>query len=216
VYIQSSKQFFAKISNEGLTGTTKISDILSNTTVFKSIGGGDIPMAPTAPAGTSTDQIATTAFVTGAISDTKTWLTTLPFYNARPQVNVDWSATSGVAQILNKPTTIAGYGITDAYTKTDVDSKDTNSISVAKSYTDTAIANLVNSAPSTLDTLKEIDDQLSKDESVVAALTNTVGTKAPLASPVFTGQVFIPEGTVSLPGLVFQNDGANDPGFYHI
>ena len=37
------------------------------------------------------------------------------------QVNSDWSANSGVAQILNKPTTIAGYGITDAYTKTEVD-----------------------------------------------------------------------------------------------
>ena len=37
------------------------------------------------------------------------------------QVNSDWSANSGVAQILNKPTTISGYGITDAYTKTQVD-----------------------------------------------------------------------------------------------
>ena len=30
------------------------------------------------------------------------------------QVNSDWSAGSGLAQILNKPTTVAGYGITDA------------------------------------------------------------------------------------------------------
>ncbi len=30
------------------------------------------------------------------------------------QVNSDWNASSGVAQILNKPTTLAGYGITDA------------------------------------------------------------------------------------------------------
>jgi len=30
------------------------------------------------------------------------------------QVNSDWSATTGIAQILNKPTTVAGYGITDA------------------------------------------------------------------------------------------------------
>jgi hypothetical protein len=30
------------------------------------------------------------------------------------QVNSDWAASSGVAQILNKPTTLAGYGITDA------------------------------------------------------------------------------------------------------
>lgn len=30
------------------------------------------------------------------------------------QVNSDWSATTGLAQILNKPTTVAGFGITDA------------------------------------------------------------------------------------------------------
>lgn len=29
------------------------------------------------------------------------------------QVNSDWNAVSGVAQILNKPTTLSGYGITD-------------------------------------------------------------------------------------------------------
>jgi hypothetical protein len=43
--------------------------------------------------------------------------------NAVPtQVNADWNAVSGLAQILNKPTTISGYGITDAYTKTQIDS----------------------------------------------------------------------------------------------
>jgi hypothetical protein len=40
---------------------------------------------------------------------------------AEVNVNADWNATSGDAQILNKPTTISGYGITDAYTKTEVD-----------------------------------------------------------------------------------------------
>lgn len=33
---------------------------------------------------------------------------------AEVNVNADWNATSGDGQILNKPTTIAGYGITDA------------------------------------------------------------------------------------------------------
>lgn len=42
---------------------------------------------------------------------------------AEVNVNADWNAISGNAQILNKPTTISGYGITDAYTKTEVDNK---------------------------------------------------------------------------------------------
>jgi hypothetical protein len=41
-------------------------------------------------------------------------------------------------------------------------------------------------------------------------------SRAPLASPTFTGQVFIPEGTSSAPGLTFPNDGISDTGLYHI
>lgn len=41
---------------------------------------------------------------------------------AEVNVNADWNASSGDAQILNKPTTVAGYGITDTYTKTEIDS----------------------------------------------------------------------------------------------
>lgn len=38
-------------------------------------------------------------------------------------VNSDWNSTSGISEILNKPTSISGYGITDAYTKTEIDNK---------------------------------------------------------------------------------------------
>lgn len=34
------------------------------------------------------------------------------------QVNSDWAATSGATQVLNKPTTLSGYGITDAISQT--------------------------------------------------------------------------------------------------
>ncbi len=45
-------------------------------------------------------------------------------------------------------------------------------------YTDTAIANLVNSAPETLDTLGEIATAMSENADVVEALEAAVGTKA--------------------------------------
>jgi hypothetical protein len=51
---------------------------------------------------------------------------------------------------------------------------DATTLASAKVYSDQAIAALVNSAPSTLDTLKEIADQLAADQSVVGALTTTV------------------------------------------
>ena len=48
----------------------------------------------------------------------------------------------------------------------------------AQSYTNTAIANLINSAPTTLDTLGEIAEAMKTNESVVKALDDAVGTKA--------------------------------------
>lgn len=48
-------------------------------------------------------------------------------------------------------------------------------------YTDAKIAALINGAPSTLDTLKEVADALEDNETVVEALNNAIGTKAPQA-----------------------------------
>lgn len=48
----------------------------------------------------------------------------------------------------------------------------------AKSYTDTKISALINGAPSTLDTLKEIADAMAENEDVVKALETSIGTKA--------------------------------------
>jgi hypothetical protein len=48
----------------------------------------------------------------------------------------------------------------------------------ANGYTDTKIANLINGAPTTLDTLKEIADAMAQDESVVQSLNDAIGTKA--------------------------------------
>lgn len=52
-------------------------------------------------------------FATVATSGDYNDLTNKPSTSA--QVNSDWAASSGVEQILNKPTTLAGYGISDAY-----------------------------------------------------------------------------------------------------
>jgi hypothetical protein len=63
----------------------------------------------------------------------------------------------------------------------------------------TAIANLVDSAPSTLDTLNEIAAAFADDPNFATSITTTIGNKldsslaattyAPIASPTFTGTV---------------------------
>lgn len=45
-------------------------------------------------------------------------------------------------------------------------------------YTDQKIANLINGAPETMDTLKEISDAISKSKSTEEALNKAIGTKA--------------------------------------
>lgn len=49
-----------------------------------------------------------------------------------------------------------------------------DAISSANTYTDGKITDLIGGAPAMLDTLKELADQLSNDEGIVATLTNTV------------------------------------------
>lgn len=51
----------------------------------------------------------------------------------------------------------------------------------------TAIADLVASSPAALDTLNEIAAALGNDANFAATITNALALKAPLASPVFTG-----------------------------
>ena len=56
-----------------------------------------------------------------------------------------------------------------------------------KSYVDTQVTALVDSAPSTLNTLNELAAALNDDASFSTTVTNSIATKAPLASPALTG-----------------------------
>jgi len=88
-------------------------------------------------------------------------------------------ATSGsYNDLLNKPTLFSG-------SYTDLTNKPTiPSITglASETYVNTQISNLIAGAPTTLDTLKEISDQLASDESAVASIITTLGTKANTSS----------------------------------
>ena len=60
-----------------------------------------------------------------------------------------------------------------------------------------AISDLVDSAPGTLNTLNELAAALNDDASFSTTITNSIATKAPLASPVFTGNVGVGESSPS-------------------
>ena len=56
-------------------------------------------------------------------------------------------------------------------------------------YTDTAVANLVDSAPATLDTLNELAAALGDDPNFATTVTNSVATKLPLSGGAMTGPI---------------------------
>ena len=56
-----------------------------------------------------------------------------------------------------------------------------------ESYVDTAVSNLVDSAPAALDTLNELAAALGDDANFSSTVTSSLGLKAPIASPTFTG-----------------------------
>ena len=64
-------------------------------------------------------------------------------------------------------------------------------------YVTTALANLADSASSTLDTLNELAAALGDDANFSTTVTKSIALKAPLASPTFTGTLEIPNLTIS-------------------
>jgi hypothetical protein len=81
-----------------------------------------------------------------------------------------WANFSGI------PTSISGYGITDAYTKTETGTQISN-----------AISSLVNSAPSTLDTLNELATALGNDPNFATTITASIGAKVTANSAITAG-----------------------------
>lgn len=72
----------------------------------------------------------------------------------------------------SKPTYIASEVGADEQGAADI------ALSDAKSYTDTKISDLVNGAPETLDTLKEIADVIEENDSIIDTLNSAIGEKA--------------------------------------
>ena len=99
--------------------------------------------------------------------------------------------------------------LTDGVTATTQSASDNSTKVATTAYTDTAISNLVNSAPSTLDTLKELSDALGSDPNFATTVTNSIATKLPLAGGTLSGNLTI-ENTEP---QIFLKDSNNNDDF---
>lgn len=86
-----------------------------------------------------------------------------------------------------------------------------NNLASAKGYTDQKIAELINGAPETLDTLKEIADALGNDENLATTLTNLIATK--LDETTFTQHKTDPAGHSLVVADSGQGTGDGHAGF---
>ena len=79
--------------------------------------------------------------------------------------------------------------LTNGVTATTQSASDNSTKVATTAYTDTAISNLVDSAPGTLNTLNELAAALGDDANFSTTVTNSIATKMPLAGGTFTGDV---------------------------
>ena len=81
--------------------------------------------------------------------------------------------------------------LTNGVTATTQSAGDNSTKVATTAYTDTAISNLVDSAPGTLNTLNELAAALGDDASFSTTVTNSIATKLPLAGGTMSGNLTI-------------------------
>jgi hypothetical protein len=142
-----------------------------------------VPTAPTAAPGTGTTQIATTAFVSAAISSGGTFVDAPSDGSTYGRLNAAWSKVAplnspGLTGIPTAPTASAGVSTIQVATTAFVTAADA-ALKVA----------LVGTASSSMDTLGEIENY------ILSNINPVLGGKADIASPVFTGNPTAPTPT---------------------
>jgi hypothetical protein len=119
--------------------------------------------------------------------------------------------TSSIQSQIDLKSPLASPSFTGVPTApTAVSSTNTTQVATTQ-FVKTAVADLVNSSPSTLDTLKELADALGSDPNYATTISAALSLKAPLESPTFTGLVGgITKAMVGL-DLVDNTADANKP-----
>ena len=152
--------------------------------------------ATTQSAGNNSTKVATTAYADAKVADAINNGTTA----IAPSQNAVFDALALKANLAGPTFT----GTPAAPTA----SAGTNTTQLATTaFVTTGIANIVDSAPGTLNTLNELAAALGDDVNFSTTVTNSIATKAPLASPTFTGNA-----TFNLDGdssLLLSDGGTN-------
>ena len=81
-------------------------------------------------------------------------------------------------------------------------------------FVSTAVSNLVDSAPGTLNTLNELAAALGDDANFSTTVTDSIAGKLPLTGGTLTGDLILDDGSGASPTLEFKNENDNRIQFY--
>lgn len=134
-------------------------------------------------------------------------------------VNADINASAAIAQskIADLTTDLAAKAPLASPTLTGTPlaptaTAGTNNTQIATTaYADSAVAALVDGAPELLNTLNELAAAINDDASFTSTITTSIGLKAPIASPTFTGTVSGITSTMVGLGNADNTSDANKP-----
>jgi hypothetical protein len=188
--------FTALTANTSLVAAT--ADINAGTIDGAVIGGSS------AQAITGTTVTATTGFVGGLTGDVTG--NTTGTHTGAVTGNVTGNLTGNVTASTGSSTfndVVINGGLNmnagTSATITNLTSPTNTNDAATKGYVDTSIANLIDSAPGTLDTLNELAAALGDDASFSTTVTNSIATKLPLAGGTMSGAIAM--GTNKITGL---------------
>jgi len=173
-----------------LTATTFLGDL--NGTI------NTATTATTQSAGNNSTKISTTAYTDAKVADAINNGTTA----IAPSQNAVFDALALKANLAGPTFT----GTPAAPTA----SAGTNTTQLATTaFVNIGIANIVNSSPAALDTLGELATALGNDANFSTTVTNSIATKAPLASPTFSGTVGMNVAPASSRTLLVKGQGTS-------
>ncbi len=101
--------------------------------------------------------------------------------------------------------------VASAVTGTTQSAADNSTKIATTAYVETAVSNLVDSAPGTLNTLNELAAALGDDASFSTTVTNSIATKLPLAGGQLTGNITF-SGSQTVDGRDVSTDGTKLDG----
>ena len=151
---------------------------------------------------TDTSALATKTYADGAVSTAVAGLTksSVGLGNVDNTSDADKPISTATQTALDLKAALASPTFTGTPSAPTPTAGDNTTKIATTAFVSGAVADLVASAPAALNTLNELATALGNDASFSTTITNSLATKAPLASPTFTGTV-----TVAASGIAFTD-----------